>query len=99
MDDTAMRSDGFRQALARFSTSLTAEEESDFKLSSLNDVYETIQDIQERHGSARQLRNLTRIQGFLEGMDQFGKVVEVFLNTSEVLAFVWVRTIIGQTIY
>ena len=33
--------------------------------------------------------NLSRILGFLEAMNQFGKVVEVFLNTSDILAFVW----------
>lgn len=33
--------------------------------------------------------NLTRIQRFLEGMEQLGKVIDIFLNTSEVLAFVW----------
>lgn len=33
--------------------------------------------------------NLTRVSGFLEAMNQFGAVIEVFLNTSEILAFVW----------
>lgn len=35
------------------------------------------------------MRNLSRILGFLEAMKQFGAVVEVFLNTSDILAFVW----------
>lgn len=33
--------------------------------------------------------NLTRISRFLEGMEQLGKVIDIFLNTSEILAFVW----------
>ena len=33
--------------------------------------------------------NLSRIQSFLEAMNQFGKVVEMFLNVSEAVAFIW----------
>lgn len=35
------------------------------------------------------MKNLRRVQGILEGMEQLGKVVDIFLNTSEILAFVW----------
>jgi hypothetical protein len=33
--------------------------------------------------------NLTRIRRFLEAMDQYGKVIEVFLNDSSMLCVVW----------
>jgi len=35
------------------------------------------------------MMNLTRIQAFLEGMEQFGKIIDIFPNTSPVVAFVW----------
>jgi hypothetical protein len=40
-------------------------------------------------GRRKELMNLTRIQRFLEAMDQYGKVIEVFLNASSTLCFVW----------
>lgn len=30
-----------------------------------------------------------KIQGFIEAMEQFGKVIEVFVNSNGILAFVW----------
>lgn len=36
------------------------------------------------------MRNIARIQSFLEAIDQFGKVMEVFLNTTAFVAYVWV---------
>lgn len=32
---------------------------------------------------------LARIGKFLEGMEGLGKIIDVFLNTSETVAFVW----------
>jgi hypothetical protein len=40
-------------------------------------------------GRRKELMNLTRIRRFLEAMDQYGKVIEVFLNASSMLCFVW----------
>jgi hypothetical protein len=33
--------------------------------------------------------NMARIQAFLEGMQQLGKTIEVFLNVNEVVCFIW----------
>ncbi|CEJ62169.1 hypothetical protein PMG11_10677 [Penicillium brasilianum] len=32
-----------------------------------------------------------RLSRFLDAMDQYGKVIEEFLNVTDVLAFVWMR--------
>jgi cell fate (sporulation/competence/biofilm development) regulator YlbF (YheA/YmcA/DUF963 family) len=45
--------------------------------------------IQAKQSAKKEMMNFTRIQSFLEAMKQFGAVVEVFLNTTEFLAFVW----------
>ena len=81
---------GFQRALARFRGHLSPAEQEKFRLTSLEDLYDTIAQIQNTQGSERKMRNLTRIKAFLEAMEQFGKVVEVFLNVSDILAFVWV---------
>jgi hypothetical protein len=45
--------------------------------------------IQKEQEERREMMDLARIQSFLEAMHQFGKVVEVFLNVADALAFVW----------
>jgi hypothetical protein len=79
----------FQSIVASFRSRLTKAELDEFKFCSLKDVQQTIVDIQARQDKRRETRNLSRIRGFLEAMTQFGTVVEVFLNTSEILAFVW----------
>lgn len=81
----------FRRALTRFTASLTSEEEADFKFTTLTDVQEVLGKIQDEQGARKKMMNLHRIQIFLEGMEQFGEVIKVFLNTSPLVAFIWVR--------
>ena len=83
-------SGAFQRALARFKSHLSPEEQEKFGVTSLQDVQETIAQIQSAQGSKRRMRNLTRLRGFIEAMEQHGKIVEVFLNVSEIIAFVWV---------
>src|ERR1700680_4347709 len=45
--------------------------------------------IKAEQGRRKELMNLTRIRRFLEAMDQYGKVIEVFLNDSSMLCVVW----------
>jgi hypothetical protein len=81
----------FHQSLERFKISLNEREKEDFKLTTLEEVEDVICKIQAEHVSERRMQNMTRIQGFLEGMEQFGNVVEIFLNASVFVAFVWVN--------
>lgn len=81
--------DAFRRAVGKFSTRLTQKELDSFKFSTLDDIHAAIKDIQDEQGLQRKMMNLTRIKGFLEAMEQYGKVVEVFLNASSILCFVW----------
>lgn len=64
----------------------------EFSTCTLEDVQATIKDIQDQQGPKGKLTYLGRLTAFIEAMEQFGKVVEVFLNTSQVVCFVWVRT-------
>ena len=82
---------GFHRALARFKDNLSPDQREEFAVTCIEDVQKTIAQIQSTQGSERKMRNLTRIKAFLEAMEQYGKVIEVFLNVSDILAFVWVR--------
>lgn len=66
----------FQKSLSRFLVGLGHDEKQDFKFTTLQDVKCTIRDIQNEHGQQLQLRNMTRIRGFIEAMDQFGTVIE-----------------------
>ena len=89
-DAMGTSSASFQRTLDRFTVGLSPKEKEDFKLSSLQDVYDEINRIQRIHGDDKKMRNLNRLKGFVEAMDQYGKVIETFLNTSNFIAFVWV---------
>jgi hypothetical protein len=78
----------FSKALDAFRSTLASDDQEDFKYTTLEDLQRFIEDIQDKQG--RRAQNLARLKPFVEGMEQLGKVVEVFLNLSSVVAFVWV---------
>lgn len=79
----------FQQVLVKFKKRLTREEEEDFKFTSLENVVVAINAIQRKQGERRELMNLPRIKRFIEAMGQYEKIIEVFLNTSDILCFIW----------
>jgi len=79
----------FQQVLASFCSRLTREELEDFKFSDLSHVKTEILKIQHEQGQKKALQNLPRIKRFLEAMNEYGRVIEVFLNASEFLCFIW----------
>lgn len=81
--------DGFHRVLSTFRARLTTAELDSFKFVTLEHVQQAIANIQVEQEKRKEMMNFSRILGFLEAMNQFGKVVEVFLNSSEILCFVW----------
>jgi len=69
--------------------SLTDKQRDEFRTCTLKDVTDTIHRIQTPQAASRNQRNMQRISGFLEGMEQLSKVVELFLNVDSTVAFVW----------
>jgi hypothetical protein len=81
--------DAFQVALEKFKSRLTQKELDEFQFATLEHVREAVVRIQNEQESFKTMMNMPRIESFLEAMDQFGKVVEVFLNCSPFVAFVW----------
>lgn len=79
----------FQSALDNFKKRLSPKELADFEITSLKDVREVVARIQKEQESVKQMMNMPRIQSFLEAMKQFGNIVEVYLNASQFVAFVW----------
>lgn len=88
----------FDKSLDRFKIGLSDREKEDFALTSLGEVHDVILGIQKRHASERRMQNMARIQAFLDNMENYGKVIEVFLNVSSFIAFVWVASCKAETI-
>ena len=80
---------GFRNALAKFSSGLTPKEVEEFRFTTLEDVHKVVVTIQHQQARRKEMMNLTRIQSFVEAMKNFGEVIEVFLNLSEFVPFIW----------
>lgn len=85
----------FNNAVARFRDSLTEDEKTKIRTTTMKDVELEINKIQIDQGSAKRLHNMSRLTRFVEAMSQIEKIVTVFLNASEVVAFIWV----GQSLY
>jgi hypothetical protein len=79
----------FQEILSNFKKRLNQKELEDFKFATLEDVEREMDRIQREQANRKEMMNMPRIQSFLEAMDQFGKVIEVFLNSSDFVAFVW----------
>src|SRR5438034_3610501 len=80
----------FQRAVDKFTKSLTARQRQEFAMCSLDDVRQTVMTLQEKRGSQKNMRDMARVQAFLEAMEQYGKVVEAFLNCTPFLGYVWV---------
>lgn len=80
----------FHTALKQFKDGLDHAEKESFKLVKLEDLLGEIDNLQARLLRQRRGRNLARLRHFIEAIDQLGRVVEVFANSSEFVAFVWV---------
>src|ERR1700693_547441 len=81
--------DQFESILATFKSKLNAKDREDFQFVTLNDVRETALQIQKDHENLRTMMNMSRLQSFLEAMNQFGEVLGVFANANIYVAFVW----------
>lgn len=86
----AGQSSVFQHVLTTFKTKVDPKLASEFQMTTLTDLKGVLSSIQRKHNSERRVRNMGRLSRFLDAMDQYGKVIEVFLNVTDVLAFVWV---------
>jgi hypothetical protein len=87
----AAQATAFQLVLERFKLQLSDKEKRQFAATTIDDLNVAIETIQRKQLSEKKLRAMSKLERFLEGMQEYDKVVSVFLNTSAILAFVWVR--------
>jgi hypothetical protein len=81
--------DDFKQVLDGFKKRLKPDEEASFAITTLVDLQNAANDLQEKQRKSKTAQNLKRIEPFLQAMTQYKEIIEVFLNTSSILCFVW----------
>ncbi|KAK2784194.1 hypothetical protein FQN52_009136 [Onygenales sp. PD_12] len=79
----------FQRALEKFKSQLSEKQKAEFTHTKLEDVRQAAYRIQLEHGGPKEMKTMIRIQGFLEAMEQYGKVIEVFLNSNIMVGFIW----------
>jgi len=82
----------FEDALSDFKKGLSNRELAQFQFVDFKDVEETIKSIERNQKMKKKMQNIARIKPFLEGMRQYGKIIEVFLNASTIVAYIWVSS-------
>ncbi|KAI1387872.1 uncharacterized protein F4822DRAFT_294625 [Hypoxylon trugodes] len=89
--NTSSSSCGFLAALDRFkkASGLTRAEEADFQMTTLDELKSCIRTIQQDQEQKRRMMYMRRLDPYLQTMEQYGKVLDVFVNTSEIVAFIW----------
>jgi len=89
----------FHKAVNKFQATISRQDYDEMRCTTLQDLQLCILDIQNKHASGRRTRNMTRLKNFLDAMEQYGKVIEVFLNASPVLCFVWVSIMLSAKVF
>ena len=79
-----------QRLVSRFKNCLTRDQQDEIENVSLGDLHEAIKKVQEKQRATRSYRNLKRIEPFVTGMTEYGKVIAVFANAVPIVAFVWV---------
>ncbi|KAF2114940.1 C2H2 domain-containing protein [Lophiotrema nucula] len=82
-------SQAFMAAYTKFRARLTGDQLQKFQDTTFDNLCHEIGRIQVEQENHKRMMNLSRIQSCLEALDQFGKVIEIFLNVSDAVAFVW----------
>lgn len=82
-------SDALDTAIRKFRARLTGTDLTAFRSTTYEELLHEILRIQYEQEQTKSMVNLGRIQSFLEAMEQFSKTIEIFLNVSDMVAFVW----------
>jgi hypothetical protein len=82
-------SDAFQSAMRKFKARLTGDNLVDFQNTTYEQLCQRISQIQQDQEGSKIMMNMRRLQSCLEAMHQFGEIIEVFLNVSDAIAFVW----------
>jgi hypothetical protein len=87
----------FERAVEAFkkSADLKEAELAEFQLTDLNSLQRAINTIQNQQAKNKKLMYMKRLKPSLDTMEDYGQILKIFLNTSNYIAFVWVRLVVA----
>jgi hypothetical protein len=93
MAENSATLDAFESALKEFMNSLTHKDDYDFsRFKTIDDVYDETDKIQKKQGREGTLRNMRKMQPFLDCLSQFSEILGTFTEPKPgILNIVWVR--------
>lgn len=74
----------------RFRNELDAGDDKLIRATSLNDVRATIAQTERELASRQGLRNFDRLSPYINAVERYGTVIEVFCNSSPIVPYIWV---------
>jgi len=74
----------------QFRRELTDDQEKEISGANRKAINHEIQKMQAKLGREKSLCRLSRMERFLDAMEHIEKLVTIFLNVSEAVAFIWV---------
>ncbi|KAL9072734.1 MAG: hypothetical protein Q9157_004994 [Trypethelium eluteriae] len=77
----------FQEAFDRIKTTVSEQDARQFQSTTLKDVRDAAIDLEARLGERKSLRNMRRIQPFLDGLDRYSSAVEVLCNGPSEIGF------------
>jgi hypothetical protein len=81
---------GFKSVFNDFLCQLTFAEKAEFAEATPRTLNATIAVIQKRQRAKRELKDMTRLKGFIEQVTTYNEVLDVCLGVPKVAAFLWV---------
>ncbi|KAL9085448.1 MAG: hypothetical protein Q9165_007598 [Trypethelium subeluteriae] len=79
----------FQEAFDRIKTTVSEQDARQFQSTKLKDVRDAAIDLEARLGERKALRNMRRIQPFLDGLDRYSSAVDVLCNGTPFLPWIW----------
>lgn len=93
MASSGIDKDSLSDALCKFKDQfkgrLSVEQSRQFRFTTREELRSTIVEVQKQQATERRLQNMKRLKRFLDTMDSFGKVIDVFANVNEFVPFIW----------
>ncbi|KAF1952459.1 hypothetical protein CC80DRAFT_479208 [Byssothecium circinans] len=89
---TAQASNTFRNSFDHFERTVLSQSQSDhrdFSSTTLQDVRQAAKEVEQQLAARQCLRNMRRIEPFLNGLEAYSKVIEVLCNGTPYLPWIW----------
>lgn len=79
-----------KEAFEKLSTSISLDDASDFRSTTLQDVRSAVRRIEQQQAARQSIQNMRRVDPFLKFMENYSKVIEVGCQGFSPMAWVWV---------